>query len=61
MRKTIEGQILQTAPLVSFSDIAGLAEAKQRLQEAIVLPMEFPEIFKAIFSASLFPNMQYAL
>jgi vacuolar protein-sorting-associated protein 4 len=32
-------------PNVKWSDVSGLAVAKQSLQEAVIMPIRFPEIF----------------
>ena len=37
--------ILAENPKVKWDDIAGLQAAKEELQEAIILPMRFPELF----------------
>jgi SpoVK/Ycf46/Vps4 family AAA+-type ATPase len=44
--ETIEKDILQRNPDVSWSKVAGLHEAKAILQEAMVLPMLMPDFFK---------------
>lgn len=31
--------------ILTFADIAGLQDAKQALQEAIIMPSQFPELF----------------
>ena len=38
--------ILSTTPNTKWADIAGLREAKQLLEEAIVLPLWMPEFFQ---------------
>jgi SpoVK/Ycf46/Vps4 family AAA+-type ATPase len=37
--------ILGTKPNVRWDDIAGLENAKKSLQEAVILPIKFPQIF----------------
>ena len=44
----IEREIVESAVDVSWDDIADLREAKQLLQEAVVLPLWMPEFFKGI-------------
>ncbi|KAI9349271.1 P-loop containing nucleoside triphosphate hydrolase protein [Zopfochytrium polystomum] len=44
----VKRDILQTAPNIRWSDIAGLREAKQLLEEAIVLPLWMPDYFQGI-------------
>ena len=45
---TIEKDILQKFPRTQWSQIAGLADAKSILQEAVVLPIIMPDFFKGI-------------
>ncbi|RDD37999.1 Katanin p60 ATPase-containing subunit A1 [Trichoplax sp. H2] len=44
----LERDIVQRNPNVHWDDIAGLAEAKRLLEEAVVLPMWMPDYFKGI-------------
>ncbi|KAI8822047.1 P-loop containing nucleoside triphosphate hydrolase protein [Fimicolochytrium jonesii] len=44
----VKRDILQTAPNVKWTDIAGLREAKGLLEEAIVLPLWMPDFFQGI-------------
>lgn len=44
----IEREVLETAPNVSFDDIAELENAKKTLQEAVILPLLMPEFFQGI-------------
>ncbi len=41
----LKGAIVTEKPNVKWSDVAGLENAKRALQEAIILPTKFPEIF----------------
>ena len=41
----LQGAIVSEKPNVKWSDVAGLENAKRALQEAIILPVKFPEIF----------------
>lgn len=43
---TLEKDILQRNPDVTWARIAGLEEAKSVLQEAVVLPILMPDFFK---------------
>ncbi|CAG9329601.1 VPS4B [Blepharisma stoltei] len=45
LRKGLEGAIITEKPNVKWTDVAGLANAKQVLQEAVILPSRFPELF----------------
>lgn len=45
---TIEKDILQKFPKTQWSQIAGLADAKSILQEAVVLPIIMPDFFRGI-------------
>ena len=41
-------EALVEVPTVKWSDIGGLKEVKQRLQEAVEWPLKYPEVFKKI-------------
>ena len=47
--KKAEEQIMDAMvskkPNVKWSDVAGLVNAKKSLQEAVILPIRFPELF----------------
>lgn len=45
LRDSLGDAIVREKPNVKWSDIAGLEKAKESLQEAVILPMKFPEIF----------------
>ena len=44
----LEREMLQKSPGTHWHDIAGLADAKALLQEAVVLPLLMPDYFKGI-------------
>jgi katanin p60 ATPase-containing subunit A1 len=46
--ETIKRDILVATPNIRWNDIAGLREAKQLLEEAIVLPLWMPDYFQGI-------------
>jgi hypothetical protein len=50
--ETIERDILQRNPDVTWTKVAGLNEAKAILQEAVVLPMLMPDFFKVALDVS---------
>eukprot|EP01102_Stenamoeba_stenopodia_P007640 TRINITY_DN2152_c0_g1_i1.p1 TRINITY_DN2152_c0_g1~~TRINITY_DN2152_c0_g1_i1.p1 ORF type:complete len:451 (-),score=113.56 TRINITY_DN2152_c0_g1_i1:88-1440(-) len=41
----LEGAILREKPNVKWTDVAGLLTAKASLQEAVILPIKFPQLF----------------
>lgn len=45
MKQAMEGAILSEKPNVKWDDVAGLAQAKAALQEAVILPVKFPQLF----------------
>ena len=45
LKKSLESAIVTEKPNVKWTDVAGLATAKQILQEAVILPTRFPELF----------------
>ena len=46
----IQEEMLDRSPCVAWSDIAGLANAKQTLQEAVILPNLRPDLFTGLRS-----------
>jgi len=54
--ETIERDILQRNPDITWTKVAGLHEAKAILQEAVVLPMLMPDFFKVALSLILCPS-----
>jgi vacuolar protein-sorting-associated protein 4 len=46
LRATIAGSIITEKPTITWNDVAGMADAKQALREAVVLPLMHPELFK---------------
>ena len=46
--QTLERDVIERNPNVSFDDIASLLEAKKILQEAVLLPILMPHYFKGI-------------
>ena len=45
LRATLASVILTEKPNVSWDDVAGLEGAKESLQEAVFLPIQFPHLF----------------
>ncbi|CAD7948722.1 unnamed protein product [Amoebophrya sp. A25] len=45
LKKSLEGAIVTEKPNVRWSDIAGLEGAKNLLQETVILPVKFPQLF----------------
>ena len=45
MKKALSGAIVGTKPNVSWDDVAGLEGAKEALNEAVILPNKFPQLF----------------
>ncbi|ORX89750.1 Vps4 [Clohesyomyces aquaticus] len=45
LKDALEGAIVSENPNVHWDDVAGLEVAKEELQEAVVLPMKFPQLF----------------
>ncbi|GLT57062.1 hypothetical protein SLA2020_300630 [Shorea laevis] len=45
LRAGLDSAIIREKPNVKWSDVAGLESAKQALQEAVILPVKFPQFF----------------
>lgn len=48
--ETIQRDILQTSPDVSWDDVIELEEAKRLLKEAVVMPIKYPQLFTGLLS-----------
>ena len=42
---SMEGAIMREKPTITFKDVAGLAAAKQALNEAVIVPIKLPHLF----------------
>lgn len=45
MRRKLEDTLVPPSNELSWNDVAGLEEAKQSLEEAVILPQKFPQLF----------------
>ena len=45
LKKALQSAVLSEKPNVKWNDVAGLEQAKCSLQEAIIIPSRFPELF----------------
>ncbi|KAI3710359.1 hypothetical protein L2E82_40137 [Cichorium intybus] len=45
LRSRLNSAIIRENPNVKWNDVAGLQSAKQALQEAVILPVKFPQFF----------------
>ena len=46
LKKQLEGCLVTEMPNVSWDDVAGLENAKQALKEAVILPIQYPQLFE---------------
>lgn len=46
LKKALEGVIIKEKPTIRFEDVAGLENAKRALYEAIILPIQFPNMYE---------------
>ncbi|GKD98144.1 suppressor of K(+) transport growth defect 1-like protein [Tanacetum coccineum] len=49
LRSGLNSAIIREKPNVKWNDVAGLQSAKQALQEAVILPVKFPQFFVGEF------------
>lgn len=47
LRPTVETMIIRGAPHVAFGDVAGLEEVKSDLKQAVVFPLQMPQMYEA--------------
>lgn len=45
LRAGLNSAIIREKPNIKWNDVAGLESAKQALQEAVILPVKFPQFF----------------
>ena len=45
LEDSLSSCIVTEKPNIKWSDVAGLVKAKEALQEAVVLPIRFPQLF----------------
>lgn len=50
LRSGLNSAIIREKPNVKWNDVAGLESTKQALQEAIILPVKFPQFFTGLSS-----------
>ncbi|RWW27242.1 hypothetical protein GW17_00008330, partial [Ensete ventricosum] len=48
LRAGLNSAIIREKPNVKWNDVAGLESAKQALQEAVILPVKFPQFFTGL-------------
>ena len=46
LKQQLEGTLITEMPNVSWDDVAGLEKAKQALKEAVILPIQYPQLFE---------------
>jgi len=46
LRESLEGCILREKPTITYNDVAGLDGAKRALDEAVLMPTKFPQMFR---------------
>lgn len=46
LKEQLSGTLITETPNVSWDDVAGLEKAKQALKEAVILPIQYPQLFE---------------
>jgi vacuolar protein-sorting-associated protein 4 len=46
LKEQLSGTLITEMPNVSWDDVAGLENAKQALKEAVILPIQYPQLFE---------------
>lgn len=46
LKEQLSGTLITEVPNVSWDDVAGLDNAKQALKEAVILPIQYPQLFE---------------
>jgi len=46
LASSIQREILDTSPDIKWEDVVGLEDAKRLLKEAVVVPLQFPDLFR---------------
>ena len=46
LKEQLSGTLVTEMPNVSWDDVAGLENAKQALKEAVILPIQYPQLFE---------------
>lgn len=65
LRLGLNSAIIREKPNIKWNDVAGLESAKQALQEAVILPVKFPQFFTGmersyfVFKNCLFGNRSF--
>ncbi|KAM0025697.1 putative vesicle-fusing ATPase [Helianthus debilis subsp. tardiflorus] len=59
LRAGLSSLIVRKKPNVKWSDVAGLESAKHALQEAVILPVKFPQFFIGVLGSGTKSIMQY--
>ncbi|PWZ11549.1 Protein SUPPRESSOR OF K(+) TRANSPORT GROWTH DEFECT 1 [Zea mays] len=55
LRAGLNSAIITEKPNVKWNDVAGLESAKQALQEAVILPVKFPQFFTVCTNEECYP------
>ena len=57
LRLGLNSAIIHEKPNIKWSDVAGLESAKQALQEAVILPVKFPQFFTGMIKKISFLSL----
>eukprot|EP01027_Heterolobosea_sp_BB2_P012838 GEZU01018571.1.p1 GENE.GEZU01018571.1~~GEZU01018571.1.p1 ORF type:complete len:160 (-),score=34.82 GEZU01018571.1:99-578(-) len=54
LREALENTIMKEKPDINWDDVVGMHSAKRALEEAVILPQKYPQLFTGLFFSSCY-------